>query len=79
MELYFYNLCTARPWLRRLVANPRPIQVGFVVEVDTVSQGHVSFQVFHISRQYHSTTVPYSPIHPFIRRLVSWFFCSFIH
>jgi len=79
MELYFYNLCTGRTLLRQLVANPRPIQVGFVVEVDTVAQGQVSLQVFHISRQHHSTTAPYSLIHLLIRRLVGWFFCSFIY
>jgi hypothetical protein len=37
------------PWLRRLVANPRPIQVVFVVEVDTVAQRQVPLQVFRIS------------------------------
>jgi len=79
VELYFYNLCTARPWLRRLVANPRLIQVGFVVEMDTVAQGQVSLQVFHISRQQHFTTAPYSLIHSFIHSSVSWLVLFFVH
>ena len=75
MELYLYNLCTAIPWLRRLVAKHRSIQVGFVVEVGKVAQGQVSLQVFRISPV--SIIPPLLHIHSFIRRLLGWLVFSF--
>lgn len=77
MELYFYNLCTAMPWLRWLVANSRPIQVGFVVEVVTVAHGQVSLQVFRISSA--SIIPPLLHINLFIHLFVGWLVLLFVH